>query len=65
MNSGATKAIMQGDGNFVLYTAAGAAVWSSNTPNNPGASVTLGNDGNLVMHSSSGAVIWQTNTGGH
>jgi hypothetical protein len=40
-------------------------VWASNTPNNPGASLTLQNDGNLVMHNSSGAVIWQTNTGGH
>jgi hypothetical protein len=65
VNSGATRASMQGDGNFVLYTASGTPVWASNTANNPGASVTLQNDGNLVVHNAAGAVVWQTGTGGH
>ncbi|HEV2342649.1 MAG TPA: beta-galactosidase [Actinocrinis sp.] len=61
----AVKAIMQGDGNFVLYTSAGAAVWASNTAGNNGARLVLQNDGNLVVYSASGAALWATNTSGH
>jgi hypothetical protein len=34
---GGTAAIMQADGNFVLYTSSGAPVWASNTAGNAGA----------------------------
>jgi hypothetical protein len=56
-------AVMQGDGNFVVYAASNAPCWSSNTANNPGAFLTLQNDGNLVIYN--GPAIWSSNTGGH
>lgn len=61
--SGAVKLVNQGgDGNLVLYTAAGAPVWASNTFN-PGASskVVLQADGNLVIYTNNVA-SWSSNT---
>ena len=47
-------AVMQADGNFVIYTAGGEssgnAEWASHTSNNYGASLTCQNDGNLVIY---------------
>jgi len=60
-----TTAIMQGDGNFVVYTAGGTPVWASNTAGNSGASLLVQDDGNVVISSSSGASLWTTGTGGH
>jgi hypothetical protein len=65
VNSAAVTAVMQGDGNFVLYTSAGSPVWASGTAGNTGAKLTLQNDGNLVLASASGATLWSTGTGGH
>ena len=59
------KAIMQGDGNFVIYTAGGSPVWASNTSGNSGASLAVQNDGNVVIYSSGGAALWSTGTAGH
>jgi hypothetical protein len=53
----ATSAIMQTDGNFVLY-ANGSTIWSSNTAGNPGAIFRLGDYGNLVVEIASGRVLW-------
>ena len=57
-------AIMQGDGNFVIYSTAGSPIWSSGTAGNNGASLTVQNDGNVVIYSSSGAALWSTGTAG-
>ena len=46
---GATQAIFQGDGNFVLYTAANQAVWATNTSQGTGTLLSLQDDGNLVV----------------
>ena len=58
-------AIMQGDGNFVVYSASGSPLWSSNTAGNNGASLVVQDDGNVVIYSASGATLWSTNTAGH
>ena len=59
------NAIMQGDGNFVVYNTSGSAVWASNTAGNAGASLTVQDDGNTVIYSASGAALWSTGTAGH
>ncbi|MFL6075886.1 MAG: hypothetical protein ACJ73S_21045 [Mycobacteriales bacterium] len=55
-------AIMQGDGNFVLYDAASAAVWASGTSGQPGADLVLQDDGTLVVYSPAGVPLWASNT---
>jgi parallel beta-helix repeat protein len=60
--SSSAVAIMQGDGNFVIYNAAGTALWSSGTPNHSGAYLAVQNDGNVVIYSSVGIPLWSTNT---
>jgi hypothetical protein len=56
---GVVKAIMQTDGNFVLYDRNGRAVWESNTAGNAGASLTFQNDGNIVI-THYGRVLWSS-----
>src|SRR5260370_11681019 len=64
-----THAILQTDGNFVCYDAAGKAYWASNTaigsllsgffPH----SVVLQDDGNLIIYdTTTGAALWTSNT---
>ena len=59
------NAIMQGDGNFVIYSTSGAALWASNTAGNNGATLSVQDDGNTVIYSTSGAALWSTGTAGH
>ncbi|HEX9359453.1 MAG TPA: CHAP domain-containing protein [Streptosporangiaceae bacterium] len=57
---------MQGDGNLVLYTASGHALWHSRTGGNPGARTVLqGTDGNLVIYAPNNAVLWAAYTNTH
>ncbi len=56
--------VMQGDGNFVLYTAAGVALWHTNTHGNPGAYAVFQSDGNFVLYTGAGQALWHTNTYG-
>lgn len=46
--SGGETAVMQGDGNFVIYATGARPVFSTNTHGNSGSRVVLENDGNLV-----------------
>jgi hypothetical protein len=62
---GGTKALMQGDGNFVIYTASGTAVWSTGTGGNSGAALSVQDDGNVVIYSAAGKALWNTGTAGH
>jgi hypothetical protein len=62
---GGTKACMQGDGNFVIYTASGSPVWSTGTAGNSGASLSVQDDGNVVIYSAAGKGLWSTGTAGH
>lgn len=57
-------AIMQADGNFVLYNTAGTGTYGTGTVV-PGSWLALQNDGNLVIYSPTGAPLWTSNTGGH
>jgi hypothetical protein len=59
-------AVMQGDGNFVLYAnpwngGPGQAIWATNTAGHPGAFVTTQGDGNTVLYDNRTA-LWATNT---
>ena len=58
-------ALMQGDGNFVIYDSSGKPVWSSGTAGNAGAGLTVQDDGNVVIYSSGGVALWSTGTAGH
>lgn len=53
---------MQGDGNLVLYSPNGTALWASGTRAN-GATLAVQDDGNVVIYSGSRA-LWSTNTVG-
>jgi hypothetical protein len=52
------QALMQGDGNFVIYTAQGAAVWATGTPGNNNARLAVQNDGNVIVYRSDGQPAW-------
>jgi hypothetical protein len=56
-------AIMQEDGNFVLYDQTNNPVWASGTSGNPGAVLAVQDDGNVVVYLN-GNPLWATNTGG-
>jgi hypothetical protein len=60
-------ALMQPDGNLVLYRAGGGpatggALWSTGTFGHPGAHTVLQDDGNLVTYSPTGTALWSTGT---
>ena len=64
--SGATEALMQSDGNLVLYSApqtntpnSSQIVWQSNTAGNAGAYLALDDNGNLEILSPTGVVLSQ------
>jgi hypothetical protein len=49
---------MQHDGNLVIYSAAGYAIWSSGTVGYPGARLAVQSDSNLVIYDYYGFPIW-------
>jgi hypothetical protein len=55
-------AMMQTDGNFVVYNRNEKFVWATNTSGNPGAYLAVQNDGNVVIYTSAGKAIWSTRT---
>lgn len=57
-------AVMQGDGNFVLYRRDAVPLFGSATSGHPGAHLALQNDGNLVVYEGTKA-LWNTGTFGH
>lgn len=56
------SAIMQTDGNFVVYDQSGNAVFAAGTAGNPGSRLVLQNDGNFVIYAPDGTALWATNT---
>jgi len=55
-------AVMQGDGNFVVYDSAnGQALWSTGT-STPGSYIVMQGDGNLVVYSPGGVAQWSSGT---
>jgi serine/threonine protein kinase len=58
----ASIAVMQQDGNFVLYRPGDlGADWETATAGDPGSSVVLQNDGVAVLSSPAGVALWQAN----
>ena len=56
--TGPGQAIMQPDGNFVVYDAQGTPLWFTETGGNAKARLVLQNDDNLVVYSSDGQAVW-------
>lgn len=56
-------ALMQDDGNFVVYNAANKPVWHSRTAT-PGSFLAVQNDGNVVIYTKSFKALWSTKTTG-
>ena len=57
------QAIVQSDGNFVIYDAAGSALWTAGTAGNPGAYLRIQDDGNVVIYDATAQPIWSHLTG--
>ena len=57
---GAGQAVMQTDGNFVIYDASARPRWMSGTgaPANANARLVLQSDGNLVLYTADGRTPW-------
>jgi len=56
---------MQNDGNLVLYTANGTAVWHTHTYGRGPSHAVLSDDGNFLVIVNGGPATWNTGTGGH
>ncbi|MDP9314284.1 MAG: hypothetical protein M3R24_25955 [Chloroflexota bacterium] len=60
---GVEKALMQGDGNFVLSDQNRThAFWTTKTDGHPGAYMQIQDDANVVIYDSAGKALWATNT---
>ncbi|MFH9070390.1 NBR1-Ig-like domain-containing protein [Streptomyces alboflavus] len=57
-----TRAVMQHDGNFVLYSEENKPYWATDTDGNPGSWLVAQDDGNLVLYAESGAPLWASDT---
>lgn len=60
-SAGGAIASMQADGNFVVYSSAGVALFHTYTYGNHGAKLYVQDDGNLVIYFN-GKAIWHTGT---
>jgi hypothetical protein len=58
-----SRAVMQRDGNLVVYTASGVPLWASGTAGHGGASLFLSDSGKMTV-ARSGSVLW-TRSGGN
>ncbi|MDI3292101.1 matrixin family metalloprotease [Polyangium sp. 15x6] len=61
---GGDRAIMQEDGNLVIYKSSGQPVWATGTAgsSNYYANLAVQNDGNVVIYRAGGGVAWASNT---
>jgi hypothetical protein len=59
--NGQYEAVMQGDGNFVVYGPYPHVVWASGT-STPGSTISMQTDGNLVIYAPSGTPQWASGT---
>jgi hypothetical protein len=58
-----SSAVMQADGNFVVYDANGSPLWASGTWGYSGAYLAVQDDGNVVIYTADRTPVWATNTG--
>ncbi len=62
--NGRYRAVVQDDGNLVVYAPDGRVLWHSATRGDPGGRMALQSDGNLVLYSSAGRALWHSDTWG-
>jgi hypothetical protein len=55
------RAVMQADGNLVIYSPANAVLWASGTAGHPGTRLVVQSDANVVLYDGSRA-LWATGT---
>ena len=55
-----SRLAMQTDGNLVLYTAAGKAIWSTRTWGHPGSTARLRSGGTLLVEQPDGRTLWSS-----
>jgi len=55
-------AVMQGDGNFVVYDGDWQPYWATGTDGHPGAYLSVQNDGNMVIYDVDGTALWASGT---
>lgn len=53
------RAVVQGDGNFVIYSSTNAVLWSTGTAGHPGAKLVVQSDANAVLYDGS-QPLWST-----
>jgi hypothetical protein len=59
----ASRAIMQNDGNFVVYDINAKSLFATNTNGHQGAFITVQDDGNVVVYTGDGQrPLWESNT---
>lgn len=63
-SDGRYAALMQGDGNYLVYGPGYHVLWSTGKGGNPGSYLNLQTDSNIVEYSSNGTALWATNTVG-
>jgi hypothetical protein len=56
------EAVMQTDGNFVIYWPNGTPYWATNTAGNEGSYLVVQNDGNVVIYNKNNSPLWSTGT---
>lgn len=61
--SGSYSLLMETDGNLVLYSSSGHALWSTRTSGTR-AHLVLQTDGDVVLYNSTGHALWSTHTAG-
>jgi hypothetical protein len=61
-NASATLTLQGSDGNLVIYSTSGKALWDSGTNGNPADVMLFQPDGNLVIYSEYGLTLWDTDT---
>ena len=59
---GVVKAVMQDNGNFVLYDNRDLPQWSTNTQINPKSYLAVQNDGNIVIYDQEHHATWASGT---
>ena len=57
-SSPGSHALLQGDGNLVVYSSASQGLWASNSDRNPGAYLVVNDDGTVAVLSTTGGTLW-------
>jgi VCBS repeat-containing protein len=57
-SSPGASALLQGDGNLVVYSSTSQALWATNTDGNPSSYLVLSDDGKLALLSPEGGTLW-------